>query len=294
MNKREQTPPENTQPAHAKHARELRAAELRHMPLFDPRILAALGVLSAGLLLSEVNVIAARNYSRFDVSEDRAYSLSEVSQKLARDLESPVQITVLLPAGDPKLSEARHLLESYRAHTSQITLKFLDPDRDTAEFLALGQKLSLGDDDLSKNGLTGASFLIESEKRSWFIPDSQLRSVDNEGHERSRIEAALTEGISRVLENEESRICFVSGHGERSIDDAAPEGLLELSRELKKNNLHLERVPLDVPQPEQAIRDCDAVAVVGPARPFSRVHEDVLLDAWKRGINLLLFLDRSA
>ena len=130
-------------------------------PLFDARMLGALGVLSAGLLLSEVNVLASRSYRRIDVSETQAYSLSEVSRKLVSELDSPVHITVLLPAGDARLTEARHLLESYRAHTSQIDLRFLDPDRDTAEFLALGQKLSLGEEELNQSGLIGASFLIE-------------------------------------------------------------------------------------------------------------------------------------
>ena len=260
-------------------------------PLFDARILGAVGVLSAGLLLSEVNVLASRTYRRIDVSETQAYSLSEVSRKLVSELDSPIHITVLLPAGDARLTEARHLLESYRAHTSEIDLRFLDPDRDTAEFLALGQKLSLGEEELNQSGLIGASFLIERGTRRWFVPSSQLRSVDGEGHEHSRMEAALSEGIGRVLENEETHICFVSGHGERSIDDAAPEGLLELSRQLRKNNLHVERVPLDVPDLTQALAGCQAIAVVGPSRSFSRPQEDALLSAWNKGTSMLLFLD---
>src|SRR5690606_25654444 len=88
-----------------------------------------------------------------------------------------------------------------------------------------------------------------------------------------------------------TRLSFVSGHGERSIDDAAPEGLLELSRQLVKNNLNVERTPLDVPDPAQALAGCHAVAVVAPARPFSRAQEDALLVAWSRGTSMLLFLD---
>lgn len=260
-------------------------------PLFDAQLLAALGVLAAGLLLSEVNLLASRSYQRIDLSESQKYSLSQVSSELLASIKQRIEITVLLPAEAPALSEARQLLKSYRAENEDIRLRFLDPDQDAAEFLLLKQKLGLGEEGLERGGLNGAAFLIESEKRHWFVSTSELRRTDAEGHEHSRMEAALSEGIARVLSAEETRLCFVTGHGERSLDDAAPEGLASLGRQLRKNNLEVERVPLDVPEPQAALRGCEAIAVVGPARKWSAAHEKALEAAWRNGADLLLFLD---
>lgn len=261
------------------------------LPLFDPQLLAALGVLAAGLLLSEVNLLASRSYVRIDLSESQKYSLSEVSQELLRSLEQPIKITVLLPAEAPALSEARQLLQSYRAESEKIRLRFLDPDNDAAEFLALKQKLGLGENGLERGDLNSAAFLIENEKRHWFVGMSELQRTDAEGNEHSRMESALSEGIARVLSSKTPRLCFVTGHGERSLDDAAPEGLASLGRQLRKNNLEVERIPLDVPEPEHALRTCEAIAVVGSVRAWPKPHSEALQAAWQNGAELLLFLD---
>jgi len=260
--------------------------------VFDPRILGALGVFAAGLLLTEVNVLSSRSYRRLDFSEEQRFSLSEPTKKLLQAIEAPVRVTVLLGSGDPSFIEARNLLATYRASSSNLSIDYIDPDRDTAKFLALSQKLSLGEEALAVDGISNVAFLVEGPSSNWFVRRNKLRSTTGDGaHEHSRMEAEISEAIARVTSGEPARICFTSGHGERSIDDAAPQGLLQFARRLQQTSIEAERVPFDVPDLQGVLQGCDAVAVIGPARPFPKAHERILSEAYQGGTALLLFLD---
>ncbi len=250
----------------------------------------AVGVLCAGVLLSEVNLLSARRFTRIDLSRDRSFTLNEASRSVLADLRTDTQVLVLLSSGDPRLSSVRQLLETYRAESALIRVRYIDPDRDLAEFLALTQKYDIGTDHVSETALVAdAALLIRSGSRKWFIRSDRLRP--SEAGLAPVLEAELTEALTRVRGRPEERICFVTGHGEASLDDGAREGLLELRNRLDKSNLRPERVPLDVPDPGRALEGCHAVVVVGPTRPFPKAHEEALLDAHERGAALLLFVD---
>lgn len=253
-------------------------------------LLAALGVFSAGLLLAEVNVLASRNYFRIDVSSGQRYSISHASRHILEELSTPVHLTVLLAPSDPLFSEFRQLLQSYSATTSRLTIQEIDPDRQPAAALAMEQKFQDGGMGSGVNG-SDVAVVIEAGDQRWFVRKGQLTALDEEGATEWRMEAALTEGIAQVQSPRSSRLCFVSGHGERSLDDAAPEGLVELRSRLAKSNLKSERVPLDVPHPENALLGCDSICVIGPQRPWPSQHEEALLKSWNSGTHIALFLD---
>lgn len=62
-------------------------------------------VLGLGILVL-VNYLGARRYRRFDWTASGLYSLSEKSQKIAKDLKTPVAITVFMP--EDRSSTTRH------------------------------------------------------------------------------------------------------------------------------------------------------------------------------------------
>jgi hypothetical protein len=258
----------------------------------SPRVMGAAAVFAAGLLLAEVNLLSSRHFFRTDVSEGGKYTLTHNTRKLVEHLKHPVKITVLLGAADAHLLEVQHTLTAYRAISPLIEVDHVDPDRDTAEFLHLSRKFDLGAQAAEDGGVVAeAALMVQSRKQTWFIRAGQLSSMDSEGGVSLRIEERLTDAIARVQESEKSRICFVTGHGEHSIEDGGPEGLLELGRRLTRSNLLAERVPLDVPDPQAAIASCDALAVMGPARPWPPEHEKVLLERIQRGAHAVFFLD---
>lgn len=252
----------------------------------------AIGVLSAGLLLAEVNILSSRHYHRFDASAGHRYTLSDPTQELLRDLKEPVDVFVLLGSEEPLLADLRHLLTAYRALSPYLRIKYIDPDRDVAEFLALSRRHDIGAESDQKGGtIADTAVFIESGARSWFIRESQLAEFDADGRIRLLLESRLTEGLAQVQDSRDVSICFVTGHGELSIDDTSSEGLIEVRRRLERGNVRVERSPMDVPEPEEALSSCDAIAVVGPQRPWPAPHTEVLRNAFRKGAQMALFLD---
>lgn len=267
----------------------LRAARLR---LRDRATWSAVSVCVAGLLLCEVNVLAARNYRRWDFSAGARFSPSGASQRLVAGLQTPVEVVVLLPLAHPLRTDIRQMLEAFSALSPRLSARFIDPDRDAAEYLALAKEQeSAGQNLADQSGTLEAAFLVRQAGRSWFVPTSELYAVDSEGQRRPRIESALSDAILRVQTSERLTLCFVTGHGEKSLDDGADDGLLELRRSLDARNMEGQRTPLDVPRPDLALRDCDVVALVGPKAPVPPEHQRALLGALDRGAHFLLFLD---
>lgn len=255
----------------------------------DPKTLSAIGVLAAGFLLAEVNVLAALRYQRWDFSEAEQFTLSSQTRSLARQLEEDVEIIVFLPRADPLAVELRHTLDGYAALSPHIKVRALDPDRDTAEFLALSSKypLLLGRDEEGTAQPSVALMLLRAERHR-YLSRSALSLPEPDGSERSNVESALSEAIVSLSSNEEKTLCFSSGHGERSPQDLGPEGLRELARRAEQANIQTKRLT-----PEQALEtaSCDLFAVVGPKTPFSPEDQERLLDLSASGTDFLLLLD---
>ncbi len=254
--------------------------------------LRALGVLSAGLLLAECNVLSSRHYVRFDASAGQLYTLSDATLSVLSDLETPTEVTVLLGSEDPLLVDLRHILAAYQAETRHLRVRYLDPDRDVVEFHALEQKHDIGGE-TNEQGATIAdtAVVVSNEQRSWYIRSPSLAEFDEEGRLRLRLEAKLTEGLAHLRDSEVVSVCFTTGHGELSIDDTAPEGLVELRGRLSRSNIEVRRVPLDVPDPAAALAACDAIFVVAPDRPWPASHAQALQKRFRAGSHLALFLD---
>lgn len=258
----------------------------------DRTVWSALAVAAAGLLLVELNLAGARNYRRWDFSSGQQFSPSGASTKLVSELGQRVEVVVLLPLGHPLRVDVRHMLESFQSLSPELAVRYVDPDRDAAEYLALAKEQERAAKNPSEPGsLPEAALLVRQEGRSWFVPTSELYATDGEGTRRPRIEAALAEAIVRVQTSERITVCFVTGHGEKSLDDAADDGLFELGRALEVKNLEGRRTPLDVPRPDLALRDCGVIAIVGPKTPVPKEHVDALVAAADRGAHFLLFLD---
>ena len=70
----------------------------------------AFGWLGLVLAIVAINVLASFVHFRFDLTEDKRYSLSTPTKKLLKDLEEPVRVEVFLkgefPAGFRKLANS--------------------------------------------------------------------------------------------------------------------------------------------------------------------------------------------
>ncbi len=261
--------------------------------LASSRLWSALGVLSASVILVNVNVLCARFYQRWDWTRTESFTLSSPTTKLLASLEEPIDIVVFLTRGDRLLVDVRHVLEEYTAHTRQLRIKYIDPERDPAEFLALQQKFGIVAGK-SQDGklLTDASLVIARSNDRWFLTPEDLVGLDSEGNVEPRLEQALTEGIAQVTRGESLTVCFSEGHGEVSIDDVGPQGLAELRLRLSKSNLHVEAKDLSkAGLKKDLLKSCQLVVIAGPGTVFDAATAEALRAYYLAGGNVLVLLD---
>ncbi|MCC6215275.1 MAG: GldG family protein [Polyangiaceae bacterium] len=256
------------------------------------RVVAAVGVLSAAVLAVGVNVLVSRFYTRWDWTSTGLYTLSPATVETLESLTEPIDVVVFLSASDPLSASVRHMLSAYGAKTVHLRQRWVDPDRSSAEFLALQQKYGLLAGKTEDGRIvTDASIVLARGERRWFVSTSDMVAVDEEDNRsRPKLEQALTEGLRSVLEKESARICFTAGHQEASIDDGSAQGAAELRYRLEKNNYEVAAADLAGSEPEP-LKGCHVVIVAGPQQEVPQRVATLIGDYLNGGGNLLLLLN---
>ena len=121
---------------------------------------------------------------RFDLTEERRFSLSEPTVEMLKRLERPVHVVFF---HDPMMRETVELYELIARQTSRITVEFFDPMLQPAQARLFGVNFA-------------GTAVMESEGR---------RLQVNGGSE-----VDIANGILRVSQAAIQRVCFLDGHGE--------------------------------------------------------------------------------
>ncbi len=138
-------------------------------------------MLGAALLAVNLNVLVARWYKRWDLTAERLYTLSPATLKTLHALDQPLVVTVLLSRADPLSVSVRQMLVQYRAETSKLTSKFVDPDQNPAEFQVLQKDLGLLTGHAEDGRVVSdASLVISRGERRWFITADELVHYDDQ------------------------------------------------------------------------------------------------------------------
>lgn len=270
-----------------KSARSLEAARA------PTRALSAAGVVAAAVVLVLINVLANRHYRRWDATRNKLYSLSEPTNFTLNELETQardVEVFVFIGAGDPLLGSVKQMLTGYVAKAPRhLMVRYLDPDRDRAEFLRLQADLDVHVGKAEGGRiLSDAQVVVRHGKRVWYVKTDDMIVLDegDDAKVRPKVETALTSAIRAVLSTDRPRVCFTAGHGEASIDDPGKTGVSTLKNTLSKDNYAPESVEL--PKQAQKLEGCLLIAVMAPSEPFLPGEAKPIADAVDKGASLLL------
>ena len=215
-----------------------------------------------------VNVITGLFFDKeMDWTAERTFTLSEQTKKILQSLDKEVKVTAFFSRDSTdyraqnQLREVEDLLERYARESKKIKLEFVDPYADPLK--AQEYKLDF-------NGTT--VFEHEGKRES-------VTSVD---------EQKFTSSIMKVIRGEIKKVYFLTGHGERSVDDYDKQGFNKAKEALEKQNYQVEELALAT-QP-QIPDDCSVIIIANPQSPFSEHEIDALkeyLDK-KRGKALIM------
>ncbi|MGA3164659.1 MAG: Gldg family protein [Terriglobia bacterium] len=208
-----------------------------------------------------VNWFVNRHDTRWDMTPNKKYSLSEQTRKLLKELNRDVTIYVF--DRRDSFGERRDLLDMYASATHRLSVKYVDPNHEPT---------------LAKEyGVRTATTVVAAGDRH----------MEAQGD----TEEGITNALVRVLKGQRS-ICFIQGHGERNLDGSDREGYDHFKKQLGNENYQTESVLL---MQKMAIpADCTLTVIAGPQNDYLAPEVDVLRKYLAGGGRALLMLDAGA
>ncbi len=254
-------------------------ARLR-LPAIDPSHLSKLvGVVAAMVVVVLLNVVAARRFTRWDMTANKRYSLSPATTQTLHDLPDAVQIWVLLGSADPLEQSVKQLLVAYQAETTKLDIHTIDPDRDTVALEDIRKRFKI-ETGRTEDGhvVADAVVVVAHGERHWFITAADMVEVAaaDDTKVKPREERALTGAIRSVLGGTKTKVCFVTGHGEMSPADPAERGAGVLKEVLDKDNYVVATVSLGAPSATKPLEGCAVAIIAGLLEPFEKTEAERL------------------
>jgi ABC-type uncharacterized transport system involved in gliding motility auxiliary subunit len=218
-------------------------------------------VLSLAVLaiLTAVNVLAFRHDKRFDMTSEKLYSLSDQSRKIAGSLKSDADFIYFSNQADTQL---RELMAEYSTVNRRIHFRRVDP---------------IAHPEIAKQ------YNVRSTDS--MVATSGARTVHLQGTQ----EEDITNALIRISHTAVRTICFVEGHGEKSLDSTGADGYSEVKAELAKETYQVQSVNLVT---AKGVPDaCSVVVLAGPQQALFPVEVDSLTKYLDGGGDLFVLAD---
>lgn len=218
----------------------------------------------AGYLLVIVGVLAAANWlanrhnRSVDLTANKRFSLSDQTEKVVKGLSRDVKITYFDRTS--AFQNAKDLLDRYDNLSTKLTVEYVDPDKKPTVAKMAGVRNY------------GAVYIDTGAKRE------EAKSVTEE---------EVTGAIIRALKTGERNVCFVSGSGEGSLEQAERNGYAQAKEAMERGNYKVRSISLlgaDNPaaaQPGQAAapavpKDCTILVIAGPRYEYPQAVVDAI------------------
>src|SRR5215469_4644629 len=189
-----------------------------------------------GLLIA-ANYLAATYHRQFDMTSNKAYSLSPQTIQLIKSLKKPLKLYGFVQGG--RSPSAENLYQEYAYAQPLLTYEMVDPNRHPE--LAERFKVSVMN-----------------------TTHIQYGGANGEGTNVTDMsEAAITNGIAKLVRTGTKTIYFTEGHGEADPNDAqGPEGFGEFKQALEGENYDVKKVLLA--SQAKVPDDCEVLIIAGP------------------------------
>jgi ABC-2 type transport system permease protein len=205
------------------------------------------------VLIVVINVIGSFVFTRFDLTSEKRYTLSETTKETLRNLNDYVYFKVYLegdfPAGFKKLRrETKEMLDEFRAYSKFIDYEFINPS-DGSDRVEVNENYKL----LYQAGLNPTNLIDQnpdgSTKQMIIWPgalvsyrndteiaidllENQLGQSSEEALNASiqNLEYRLLDAVKKVTRSQKPSIAFIEGHGELTEAE-----VYDITQTLKQN-----------------------------------------------------------
>lgn len=196
---------------------------------------------------------------RLDLTETNEFSPLPETVQLLEELAEPVHVIGFYSAqmaGQQAVDET--VLESLKAVNNQLTYEFLDPVADP---------------------INAQQYELTADATLVFVVgegDDQIFSKSNSSNDRE-IHSALLQIFNPI----EKKAYFLTGHGERGMEDFGPEGVSSLVGELGTHGFTVEALNLAVTG--KVPDDTDVVVLIDQLAPMQPAEIEALSDYFESG-----------
>ena len=269
-------------------------------------------VVIALVCLLAVNYIAKQWHTRIDLTQDKRYTLSEVSKKTLAKIQNPIVIDVLLKGNIPtefkKLqTETIQLLDEYTAANNNIIVNFVNPlegeehpESVIQELINNGyQPLQITQNEAGKSSIeyifpwAVISDGKKSERVRLFV--NKLGSTDQEQVQNSvqKLEYNFTDALYKFTLDKKKKIAILRSNG--TLEDIYMADFLKTAREY----YFIAPFTLDsvATNPEKTLHDLekfDLLLVPKPTEPFTDAQKQVVDQYIMNGGRALWLIDNVA
>ena len=269
-------------------------------------------VVIALVCLLAVNYIAQQWHTRIDLTQDKRYTLSEVSKKTLAKIQNPIVIDVLLKGNIPtefkKLqTETIQLLDEYAAANNNIIVNFVNPlegeehpESVIQELINNGyQPLQITQNEAGKSSIeyifpwAVISDGKKSERVRLFV--NKLGATDQEQVQNSvqKLEYNFTDALYKFALDKKKKIAILRSNG--ALEDIYMADFLKTAREY----YFIAPFTLDsvATNPEKTLHDLekfDLLLVPKPTEPFTDAQKQVVDQYIMNGGRALWLIDNVA
>ncbi len=239
-----------------------------------------------------INYLGFNRYRRWDLSGYNKYALSELTKKLLKSLKKEVTIYVFFSptsqsSGSELYYDLQNLLKEYEfAGKRKVQIETIDPYRNLTRTRELQVKYNFGADEnlvildyQGRSKILRVADMAEYDPPGMFSETPQVRAF--------RGEQIITSALVELTEERETRIGFITGHGEPGLEEGSP--LTRFKEFVERQNIKLE--PLILANLEKIPADYAAVILAGPKYDLGDRDFSLLRNYWNEQGRIFILLD---
>jgi ABC-type uncharacterized transport system involved in gliding motility auxiliary subunit len=201
-----------------------------------------------------LNYLVFQNSKRWDLTEDKQYTLAPETHDTLRNLKEPVLAQAFFTKR-MSTDQAQVVLDQYKNNSNgKFNYMFIDPERNPV----LAEQSNISRD--------GSIILTMGELKE---------PVTNVS------EQEMTGALVRLLNPEQRTIYFLTGHGEYSPEDGGEKSYAQVKRTLESKNYSVKT--LNLLATNQIPDDAKVVVVAGPQKPVSSAEVDLMSKYLEKG-----------
>lgn len=239
-----------------------------------------------------INYLGFNRYKRWDLSRYNKYALSELTKKYLKSLKKEVKVYVFFAptsqsAGSELYYDLQNLLKEYEsAGKRKVQVETIDPYRNLTRTRELQVRYNFGADE--------NLIILDYQNRKKIIRVADMAEYDPPGmfSETPRVrsfrgEQLITSALIELTEDKETKIGFLTGHGEPGFETGSP--LTRFKEYVERQNIKLE--PLILTNLEKIPANYAAVILMAPKYDLGERDFSLLRNYWNEQGRIFILLD---